>query len=98
MIGRFFSGITPSATGGQFAQAYTFSKQGVKLTSASSIMVMMFITYQIGMNIFGAITLIYSTCTNSIPTGGIDIFGIRINIFWLSIIGFIIIYDFIINK
>ena len=91
MIGRFFSGITPSATGGQFAQAYTFSKQGVKLTSASSIMVMMFITYQIGMNIFGAITLIYSTCTNSIPTGGIDIFGIRINIFWLSIIGFIII-------
>ena len=29
-IGTFFSNITPSSSGGQFAQAYTFSKQGVK--------------------------------------------------------------------
>ena len=38
MIGTFFSNITPSSSGGQFAQAYTFSKQGVKVTNAASIL------------------------------------------------------------
>jgi len=33
MIGIFFSGITPSNSGGQFVQAYTFSKQGIKITN-----------------------------------------------------------------
>lgn len=90
MIGRFFAGITPSASGGQFAQAYTFNKQGVSLTNASSILVMMFITYQIALAIFGLTTLTYSFCSNTLPTGGIDIFGLRLNVFSLSLIGFAI--------
>ena len=47
MIGAFFSGITPSNSGGQFVQAYTFSKQGIKITNAASILLMHFIVYQI---------------------------------------------------
>ena len=30
LVGSFFSGITPSSTGGQFAQAYIFKKQGIR--------------------------------------------------------------------
>ena len=33
LIGVFFSDITPFASGGQFVQAYTFSKQGVKVAN-----------------------------------------------------------------
>ena len=41
-IGIFFSHITPSGTGGQFAQAYAFSKQGIEIANAASILVMHF--------------------------------------------------------
>lgn len=46
LVGSFFSGITPSATGGQFAQAYIFKKQGVKLSDAASLLWADFIVYQ----------------------------------------------------
>lgn len=88
MIGRFFAGITPSASGGQFAQAYTFNKQGVSLANASSILVMMFITYQIALTFFGIGTLTYSCLTDTLPSSAINIFGIEFNVFSLSLIGF----------
>ena len=90
MIGRFFSGITPSSTGGQFAQAYTFNKQGVNLTSASSILVMMFIVYQFSLIIFGGSTLIGCVATNSLPEGTINLFGLELDVIALSIIAFIL--------
>ena len=46
LVGSFFSGITPSATGGQFAQAYIFKKQGIKLSDAASLLWSDFIVYQ----------------------------------------------------
>lgn len=46
LVGSFFSGITPSATGGQFAQAYIFKKQGIKLSDAASLLWADFIVYQ----------------------------------------------------
>lgn len=45
-VGAFFSGITPSATGGQFAQAYIFKKQGIKVSDGASLLYADFIIYQ----------------------------------------------------
>ena len=44
--GTFFNGITPFASGGQFAQVYIFNKQGIPPTNSSSILLMCFICYQ----------------------------------------------------
>lgn len=90
MVGRFFSGITPSSTGGQFSQAYTFSKQGVSLTNAASILLMMFIIYEVSLVFFSGITLVYAGITHTIPNGYIPIFGLKLNVISLSVIGFII--------
>lgn len=52
LVGSFFSGITPSATGGQFAQAYIFKKQGIKLSDAASLLWADFIVYQSTMMVY----------------------------------------------
>ena len=51
-VGMFFSGITPSATGGQFAQAYILKKQGIKYSDGASILWADFIVYQTTMMIY----------------------------------------------
>lgn len=51
-VGIFFSGITPSATGGQFAQAYIFHKQGIKYSDGASILWADFIVYQTTMMLY----------------------------------------------
>lgn len=51
-VGIFFSGITPSATGGQFAQAYIFKKQGIKFSDGASILWADFIVYQTTMMLY----------------------------------------------
>lgn len=45
-VGGFFNEITPSATGGQFAQVYLFRKQGVNVTDSASVLWLDFILYQ----------------------------------------------------
>ena len=48
MVGTFYNNITPGAnSGGQFAQAITFKKQGVNISNAASVLVMQFIIYQL---------------------------------------------------
>ncbi len=44
--GGFFNEITPSATGGQFAQIFIFRKQGIPASSAAGVLWMNFILYQ----------------------------------------------------
>ena len=51
-VGMFFSGITPSATGGQFAQAYILKKQGIKYSDGASILWADFIVYQTTMMLY----------------------------------------------
>lgn len=58
LVGMFFSGITPSATGGQFAQAYVFNKQGVKISEAASILWADFIVYQTTMMLYVTVLFI----------------------------------------
>ncbi|WP_305151326.1 lysylphosphatidylglycerol synthase transmembrane domain-containing protein [uncultured Dubosiella sp.] len=50
--GTFFSGITPSATGGQFGQAYIFKKQGIAYSDGASILWADFIIYQTTMMVY----------------------------------------------
>ena len=51
-VGTFFSGITPSATGGQFAQAYILKKQGIKISDGASLLWADFIVYQTTMMVY----------------------------------------------
>lgn len=46
LIAAFFHGITPSASGGQFAQVYVFNKQKIPLSDAASVLWLDFIIYQ----------------------------------------------------
>lgn len=90
MIGAFFSGITPSNSGGQFVQAYTFSKQGIKVTNAASILLMHFIVYQMVSVLFSAGILIFKFNELRAYTQPISIFGFDFEILSLSILGFAI--------
>ena len=56
-IGNFYNGITPGSSGGQVAQIYTFNKQGVSISNAASVMVMMYIVYQSCLIIMGIISV-----------------------------------------
>ncbi len=56
-IGNFYNGITPGASGGQVAQIYTFKKQGISISNAASVMVMMYIVYQSCLILMGIISV-----------------------------------------
>lgn len=56
--GTFFNGITPFASGGQFAQVYIFNQQGIVPTHSSSILVMCFVSYQSVLVLYSAVILI----------------------------------------
>lgn len=46
LVASFFHGITPSSSGGQFAQVYVFKKQNVGICDSASVLWMDFIIYQ----------------------------------------------------
>ena len=58
LVGSYFSGITPSATGGQFGQAYIFKKQGIKLSDGASILWIDFIIYQSVLVVYTTVLMI----------------------------------------
>lgn len=87
-IGIFFSHITPSGTGGQFAQAYVFSKQGIEIANAASILVMHFLLSQIAQVIFGIMALLFRLDKFLAITQTVNLFGASIPIIYLSLIGF----------
>lgn len=57
-IGGFFSGITPSSSGGQVGQIYIFKKQGVDPSDSAGILWLDFVMYQIVMIFYTAVLLI----------------------------------------
>lgn len=57
--GTFFNGITPFASGGQFAQVYIFNKQGIAPANAASILLMCFIVYQSVLVLFTGVIMIF---------------------------------------
>lgn len=79
MIGQFFSGITPFATGGQPAQLIELVKQKISVGKGSSVLMNKFIVYQGILVIYSAVLLILKA----------KMFIIQINnMFTLVVIGF----------
>lgn len=58
LITQFFNGITPFSTGGQPMQVYMLKKSGVKIASATNIIVQDFIMYQLALIVIGVFALI----------------------------------------
>lgn len=77
-IGNFFNCITPSASGGQLMQAYTFKKQGIPIANATSCLVMNFIVYQLVMIVIASISVfvksaeVFEPNAYNINIGGVD--------------------------
>lgn len=90
MIGTFFSGITPSASGGQFAQAYAFGKQGIKLSNSASILFMNFIVYELVLVLYVLVTLVFRFNDFTAIMPFVDLGGYRLSFLSLTLIGFAI--------
>lgn len=93
MIGFFYNQITPAQTGGQIMQAYTYKKQGIQISNATSCLVMNFIVYQTALIAIAIFSVIYKS--NEIfgtPAFVITIndFEIPFPIIVLVILGFIV--------
>ena len=58
LVGTLFSGLTPSSSGGQFAQVFVFNNQGISPAISTSILLMCFISYQIVIMGFTAVIMI----------------------------------------
>lgn len=72
-VGTFFSGITPSSTGGQFAQAYIMKKQGIKVSDGASLLWADFIIYQTTMMIYVTILFLLKFSFYSAQSGWFNI-------------------------
>lgn len=57
-IGGFFSGVTPSASGGQAGQIYVYHKQGVNTSDAAGILWMDFVMYQLMLILYTSVLLV----------------------------------------
>lgn len=58
LVGVFYSDITPGSSGGQFAQAFTFKKQGIPTSTGASILVMDYIVHQMMLIICGLLSMV----------------------------------------
>ena len=80
MTGVLFSDLTPSATGGQFAQVYVFHNQGIHVGQSSGILTVVFITYQIVIITYATIAMLINA--RSIFQNAQSI--------WIAVIGFVV--------
>lgn len=61
-IGFFYSGITPSATGGQPMQLYYMKKDGNRLADSSVVLMTVALIYKLVLVITGAVILLFWRC------------------------------------
>ena len=94
MIGSFYNALTPSQSGGQIVQAYTFKKQGISISNATSCLVMDFIVYQFVLILYGAFALIAKfSDLMSIDPIILEVSGVKIltiPIWLLTVLGFVL--------
>jgi len=88
MIGIFYNNVTPGHSGGQFAQAYTFKKQGLEISSAASILVMHFLLNQMALVTWGLLAVIFKMKDFITKIQPITMFGIDFPTISLAIFGF----------
>ena len=82
LITQFFNGITPFSTGGQPMQVYMLKKSGLKVASATNIIVQEFIMYQLALIVIGALSLILNW--------KFQVLSVSPVLKWLITLGFII--------
>ena len=58
LIGKFFSGITPLATGGQPMQVYELKKKGVSVSNGTNIAIQSYMVFQISLMILATFAII----------------------------------------
>lgn len=80
--GTFFSGITPSSTGGQFGQIYILRKQGVDYADGASLLWADFIIYQTTMMVYVTILFLMKFAYYSAQSGwfAIILAGYAVNV------------------
>lgn len=88
LIGNFFSSITPFASGGQFVQAYTFSRQGIRPADSASILVMLFIVSQTAIVFYGTLALIFGYKTTILNMQNTELFGLTFSPIAFSLFGY----------
>jgi len=81
IIGQYYNAITPFASGGQPAQVYYMNMIGIPGGSASSILMIKFLIYQIVLSIFSTVAIVWK---------GMTIYNFNSWVFWFSIVGFVI--------
>ena len=60
LITHFFNGITPFSTGGQPLEIYLLSKDGIRATKGTNIIMQNFILYQLALVILGLLALFFN--------------------------------------
>lgn len=88
LVGLFFSFITPSATGGQFAQAYVFDKQDIKVEKSASLMIVNFIAYESSIILYSLIAIFTNFNYLNSLIGNVNLWGVNVNFTIIVIIGF----------
>lgn len=81
MIGQYYNAVTPFASGGQPAQVYYMGKLGVPGGSASSVLMVKFLIYQVVLSLYSVAAFIWK---------GMSIYKHNSWVFWFSTLGFII--------
>lgn len=80
---QFFNAVTPFATGGQPYQIYHLVKDGVRMTTATSIIMQNFIVYQIAIVVLGAVAVLanhaFSMFAKNVLLGRLVTLGFIIN-------------------
>lgn len=92
-IGVFYNAVTPTSSGGQVMQVYTYKKQGIPISSAVSIMAMYSIIFQVVLIIYGILAFIIKyDAINSIGAIKFQIadWAFDLPIWPLTIIGFLL--------
>lgn len=64
---QFFNAVTPFATGGQPYQVYYLAKEGIKVSSSTSIILQNFIVYQIALVFLGMVAVVFNQIFHFYP-------------------------------
>lgn len=64
---QFFNAVTPFATGGQPYQVYYLAKEGIKVSSSTSIILQNFIVYQIALVFLGMVAVVLNQIFHFYP-------------------------------
>ncbi len=92
LVGGFMAGITPSSTGGQFAQSYTFKKQGLKGSLGAGIIWLDFFLYSITLVVI-ALILFFTNFTEFAHSSITLVFGVGllVNLVIIILLGLMVV-------